>query len=149
MFINTFIYIYIYIYIYEYFTNNIYFRPMNLNAVLDYLEELDNPDTSITICPPDVDELTNEDSADEEGDVPIGPHNLNRNYLLAQAEIDLSSDDEIIKQPPCKKQKTLQPKWELEESPTSVARYFPEDDYSQYRDFCPAELFILFLMIQL
>ena len=44
---------------------------MNLNAVLDCLEELDNPDASITICPPDVDELTDEDSADEEGDVPI------------------------------------------------------------------------------
>ena len=56
---------------------------MNLNAVLDYLEELDNPDASITICPPDVDELTDEDSADEEENVPIGPHNLNRNQLLA------------------------------------------------------------------
>ena len=89
---------------------------MNLNAVLDYLEELDNTDASITICPPNVDELTDEDSADEEGDVLIGPHNLNWNQLLAQAEIDISSDDEIIKQPPCKKQKTLQPKWELEES---------------------------------
>ena len=69
---------------------------MNLNAVLNYLEERDNPDASITICQPDVDELTDEDSADEEGDVPIGQHNLNRNYLLPLAEIDLSSDDEII-----------------------------------------------------
>ena len=74
----------------------IYFRPIDLNAVLDYLEELDNPDGSKTICPPDVDELTDEDSADEEEDIPIGPHNLNRNQLLAQAEIDLSSNDEII-----------------------------------------------------
>ena len=48
-------------------------------------------------------ELTDENSADEEGDVPIGQHNLNPNHLLAQAEIDLSSDDEIIQQPPCKK----------------------------------------------
>ena len=69
---------------------------MNLNAVLDYLEELDNPDASLTICPPNVDKLTDEDSVDKEGDVLIGPHNLNRNQLLAQAEIDLSSDDEII-----------------------------------------------------
>ena len=83
---------------------------MNLNAVLDYLEEHDNPDASITICPPDVDELTDEDSADKEGDVSIEPRNLNWNQLLAQAVIDLSSDDEIIQQPPCKKQKTLQPK---------------------------------------
>ena len=71
-----------------------------MNAVLDYLEELDNPDSSTTICPPDADELTDEDSADEKGDVAIGPHNLNRNHLLAQAEIDLSSDE----QPPSKKQ---------------------------------------------
>ena len=83
---------------------------MNLNAVVDYLEEFDNPDASIIICPSDVDELTDENSIDEEGNVPIGPHTLNRNQLLAQAEIDLSSDDEIIQQPPCKKQKTLQPK---------------------------------------
>ena len=76
---------------------------MKLNAVLDYVEELDNPDASITICPPDVHELTDENSADEEGDVPIGQHNLNPNHLLSQAEIDLSSDDEIIQQPPCKK----------------------------------------------
>ena len=122
---------------------------MNLNAVLDYLEELDNPDLSticlsITICSPDVDELTDKDSADEEGDVPIGPHNLNRNQLLAQAEIDLSSDDEIIQQPPCKKKKILQPKWELKESPTSVAPYFPKGDFSKYRDFSPTELFKLF-----
>ena len=79
-----------------FYTNNIHFRPINLNAVLDYLEELDNPDASITICPPDIDELTDEDSADEERDVPIRSHNLNLNQLLAQAEIDLSSDDEII-----------------------------------------------------
>ena len=85
---------------------------MNFNAVLDYLEEFDNPDASITIYLADVDELTDEDSADEEGVVPIGPHNLNWNHVLAQAKIDLSSDDEIIQQPPCKKQKTLQPKWE-------------------------------------
>ena len=117
---------------------------MNLNAVLDYLEEIDNPDASMTICPPDVDELTDENSADEEGDVPIGRHNLNWNRFLAQAEIDLSSDDEIFQQPLCKKQKTLPPKWELEESPTSVAPYFPEGDYSKYRDFSPAELFELF-----
>ena len=39
---------------------------MKLNAVLDYLEELDNPDASTTICPPDVHELTDENSADEE-----------------------------------------------------------------------------------
>ena len=76
---------------------------MKLNAVLDYLEELDNPHASITICPPDVHELTDENSADEEGDVPIGQHNLNPNHLLAQAEIDLSCNDEIIQQPPCKK----------------------------------------------
>ena len=117
---------------------------MNLNAVLDYLEKLDNPDASITICPPDVDELTDEDSADEEENVPIGSHNLNRNQLLAQAEIDLSSDDEIIQQPPCKNQKALHTKWELEESPTSVAPYFPEGDYSKYRDFSPANLFELY-----
>ena len=104
---------------------------MNLNAVLDYLEELDNHDASITICPTNVDELTDEDSADEEGDVPIGEHNSNRNHLLAEAEFDLSSDDEIIHRPPCKKQKTLQPKWELEEFPTSVAPYFPEGNYSE------------------
>ena len=82
---------------------------MNLNAVLDYLEELDNPDASITIFLPDVDELTDEDSADEEGDVPIGPHNLNRNQLLAQAEIDLSSDNEIIQQPLVKSRKLYNP----------------------------------------
>ena len=133
---------------------------MNLNAVLDYLEEVDNPDLSticpsITICPRDVHELIDKDSADEKGDVPIGPHNLNRNQLLAQAEIDLSSDDEIIHQTDelfqefcflqaCKKQKTLQPKWELKNSPTSVAPYFPEVDYSKYRDFSPTELFELF-----
>ena len=115
-----------------------------MNAVLDYLEKLDNPDASITICPPDVDELTDEDSADEEENVPIGSHNLNQNQLLTQAEIDLSSDDEIIQQPPCKDQKTLQTKWELEESPTSVAPYFPEGDYSKYRDFSPANLFELY-----
>ena len=69
---------------------------MNLNAVLDYLEELDNPDASIIICSSDVDELTDEGSADIEGDVPIGQHNLNRNHLLAQAEINLSCYDKII-----------------------------------------------------
>ena len=114
---------------------------MNLNTVLDYLEELDNPDPSITIYPLDVDKLTDEDSVDEEGGVSIAPNNLNRNQLLAQAEIDLSSDDKIIQQPLCKKQKTLQLKWELEESPTSIAPYFPEGDYSKYKDFSAAELF--------
>ena len=38
----------------------------------------------------------------------------------------------------------MQPKWELEESPTSVAPYFPEGDYSKYRDFSSAELVELF-----
>ena len=63
---------------------------------------------------------------------------------MGSGQIDLSSDDEIIQQPPCKKQKTLQPKWELEESPASVAPYFPEGGYSKYRDFSLAELFELF-----
>ena len=78
MFINKYICMYYIIQIIY-----IYFKPMNLNAVLDCLEELDNTDASTTLCPPVVDELTDEDSADEEGDVPIVQHNLNRNHLLA------------------------------------------------------------------
>ena len=35
---------------YVYYANNIYFRPMNLNAVLEYLEELDNLHATLTIC---------------------------------------------------------------------------------------------------
>ena len=47
---------------------------------------------NIYIEPPDVHELTDEDSGDEDGDNAVGPENLSGNQLRSRAELVIQRD---------------------------------------------------------
>ena len=133
------------------------FRSLTLNEALDILEDEDEL-CDVYMEPPDVRELTDEDSASEEDEQ---PERLCGNQLLAAAEIrrrrvadvsnkSKSDDDEPpteTARPPSKKAKKIpqEPlKWKIGEKIMCGLPLFPEPDYSKYRDFSPTELFELF-----
>ena len=82
-------------------------KGLNLNEVLDILCQEDQGG-DVFIEPPDVQELTDEDSGDEEEEEHRGPENLSGNQLLAPAEYrhgncDEETSDEEDAAPPAKK----------------------------------------------
>ncbi|XP_045105487.1 piggyBac transposable element-derived protein 2-like [Portunus trituberculatus] len=124
-------------------------RGLNLNEILDLLNEEDEPG-DIFIEPPEVQNLTDEDSGNEDEKNGIGPENLNGNQLQATAELRVkgSEEDQL---PPRKKQKSSSTKkqktkikWTKNEELLRSLHLFPESDFSKYRDFTPVMLFELF-----
>lgn len=125
---------------------------MNLNEILDILDE-DQQD--VFIEPPDVHELTDEDSSNED-EKQTGPENLSGNQLRAPAQLshrdlgDESADDVDLLPPSQKKKKITEKKqkvkteWTYKEEPLKKLPIFPEGDFRKYRDFSPVMLFELF-----
>lgn len=142
------------------------FRKKNLtvNEALDLLEELDDV-KDLYIEPPDVSNLTDEDSGPEDEGTVFRPESLSGNQLLAPAEFrasrheedeeDEEEDEESLvgqnerrKKPTRKKRKVSETsakiKWEKNKGTTAQAAIFPEINCSKYRDFSFVELFELF-----
>lgn len=130
-------------------------KSLNLNEVLDILCQEDQGG-DVFIEPPDVQELTDKDSGDEEDEKHRGPENLSGNQLLAPAEYrhgnfnEETSDEEDVAPPAKKRGKggrgkgKQKAKWTNSEEFLRGLPFFPESDYKKYRDFTPVMLFELF-----
>ena len=136
------------------------FRGITLNEALDLLEDENEP-CDLFVEPPDVAELTDEDSGEEED---FCVTNLTGSQLRAAAEIryrkqhdepdperaetsnQASSSDKCL---PTKKSKKVYPttsdfSWSTDQGNSKGSPIFPEANYSRYRDFSPREMFELF-----
>lgn len=123
-----------------------------MNEILDALEECEqNP--NIYIVPPDVNELTDEDSADSEDEQTFLSHHLPPNLLRAEAELrdvrsetqELENEDDLPLSSFCKtKQVKHKFTWDRSAERNDLVSIFPEPNYSRYRDFSPIEFFELF-----
>ena len=134
------------------------FRGITLNEALDLLEDENKP-FNLFVEPPDVAELTDEVSGEEDFCVT----NLTGSQLRAAAEIryrkqhdepdperaetsnQASSSDKC---PPTKSKKvyptTSDFSWSTDQGNSKGSPIFPEANYSKYRDFSPREMFELF-----
>ena len=133
---------------------------LTVNEALDHLDELEKAE-DFYIEPPDVGNLTDEDSGDEDEQNVFHPECLSGNQLSAPAEFKVSRDDddsgeelqandkeEQEEQPKAKKRKVTQSsvkiKWNKSKCKPPVINIFPEPDFAKYRDFSIVELFELF-----
>ena len=127
-----------------------------MNEILDLLQNPESSDSEsevdIYIEPPDVRELTDENSGDENISSKLTSSNLSGNQLRAGASIsdknkectsDVELDDDI---PLSKIRKTTAKsyKWTKKCTFGENIPIFPEQNVTAYRDFSPVELFELF-----
>ena len=131
-------------------------RNITVNDALDFVLDEQEP-CDLYLEPPEVAELTDEDSGEEES---FSASNLTGNQLRAGAEIqyqtrhdETASDDENDEErrtPPAPKMtKQDYPtaskfSWTPKQTSSSFIPLFPEANYCRYRDFGPLELFELF-----
>ena len=123
----------------------------------------------VYIEPPDVHDLTDKDSGDEDLDGECSIDKLSRKQLLAQAELrsrkahSEDADDPIevtsletssaetgkrkgtVKSTEARNRKEKKVFTWTKESNSPCCKYFPEENYTRYRDFSPTELFELFI----
>ncbi len=122
-------------------------RPLTMKEMLEYLEE-DEATTSqdIFIEPPDVHELTDEDSGDEEQ-----PHidNLTGNKLQACAHIS-NNEDQVSENVSVRREvrgrsaKKETYTWKKETNVSNAAVVFPETNHDRYKNLSPVELWVIF-----
>lgn len=129
-----------------------------MNEILDMLME-DDDEQEIYIEPPDVRDLTDEDSGDENLDGNCNADKLSRGQLMAPAELrprnrEVSDDpqDESANRLPSVEPRTTAVKrrkvtksimW-TKGNKSGSCSIFPEGNYSKYSNFSPVELFELF-----
>ena len=118
------------------------------------MDELDKVE-DVYIEPPDVNNLTDEDSGAEDGGYCLHPENLSGNQLLAPAEFRASRNDddrEEVQDHGVKRRKVTQLskkiKWRKDEGNPKSSVFFPEADSSEYRDFSFVEIFELFFLMK-
>ena len=133
------------------------FRDITLNEALDLLEDV-NDACDLYIEPPDVAELTDENSRDEEN---FTMANLTWNQLRSSAETQFRTqrDESFVKRAetsnqsssptagPYRKKKcptTSDFLWNPNQGSPKDPPIFSEPYYSRYRDFSPREMFELF-----
>ena len=131
-------------------------RPLSLKEAIDLVEEMDSDDNTIIIEPPDVHELSDEDSA-EDDDLDIdhlsgrqlrAPGHLPKDFFCLDEEEDIDDDTLKVTAKSSKRKRTQEvPKnlftWSKD---TEVIPQlpFPESDHSKYRNMTPLDLFELF-----
>ena len=133
------------------------FRHIILNEALDLLEDV-NDACDLYIEPPDVAELTDEDSGDEEN---FTMANLTGNQLRCLVEIQFRTqrDESFVERPETSNQSssptagpyrkkncptTSDFSWNPNQRNPKDTPIFPEPNYSRYRDFSSREMFEFF-----
>ena len=134
------------------------FKSLTANEILDILNESESEaEADIFIEPPDVKEITDEDSGNDENPEKLKPTCLSGNQLRAKATLrrrkkpgkiiqESDSEGEVDYLPISKSRKRNIDmfKWSEEAPPRKYMPIFPESNTSKYKDFTPLELFELF-----